>query len=317
MSTSIGYGKIILLGEHAVVYGYPAVAAALERRVQIETRRGSGMVILSGGSAMAMRKRLPSGGPREEDSFAWAYQAIISSLGIEPSAIHHDFVVTSDIPPRSGLGSSAALAVALARALDSALGLGASERAIAAAAHAAESVFHGNPSGIDHAIAQYGGFGVYRKGTGLVPLRANPFTLCVGQSGRSRDTRTCVQRVARLHRDNPSVALRSLEALGLLAQSGVDAILRGDRAALGRAMNHNQEELSVLGVSCDEIDAMCVAARRAGALGVKLTGGGGGGSVIALADDPERVRGAWKQAGFESFVAAVGGAQPLETAGAA
>ncbi|WP_394829102.1 mevalonate kinase [Pendulispora albinea] len=323
MSSFRGFGKVILLGEHAVVYGYPALAAALERGVEVSATRGDGMLLLSGLGAPEVRKRLPALLPPEfragEDALISAYQAILGSLGIDPRVLRHDFAVRSELPLGSGLGSSAALAVALARAISGALGLGASEPAIAAAAHAAESVFHGNPSGIDQAIAQHGGFGVYRRATGLVPLLADSIPLCVGLTGRCHETRTLVQRVAELHRDEPVMTSRVLEGIGVLVQEGASAVLRGDLVALGHAMSRNQEELAVLGVSCREIDTMCTLARGAGALGAKLTGGGGGGSVIALApDDPEKVRAAWRSAGFESFVTTVGsGAEPLAAAGAA
>jgi mevalonate kinase len=113
--------------------------------------------------------------------------------------VPYDFVARFAIPTGAGLGSSAALSVALVRAIDQAVGLGLTEAHIDAAAFAAERVFHGSPSGLDHTVAQRGGFGLYRRGQGLSPLGDTPpLRLCIGHTGRARDTKGRVARVAEL-----------------------------------------------------------------------------------------------------------------------
>ncbi|MSP62437.1 MAG: mevalonate kinase, partial [Myxococcales bacterium] len=213
-----------------------------------------------------------------------------------------------DLPTGAGLGSSAALSVALVRAL----GLVA-DRVIAGhllldAAMAAETVFHGRASGIDHAVAALGGFGLFTREHGLRPLdRARPVPLVVGHSGRERDTQGRVARVAELHSEQPEETRARFAAIATLVARAALAIGEGNFGELGAAMDENQRHLAALEVSCQEIEALCAIARDAGAVGAKLTGGGGGGCVIALAPGREEaVRAAWTRAGYKSFVTEVG-----------
>jgi mevalonate kinase len=197
--------------------------------------------------------------------------------------------------------------VAVARALCAAHDL--SEQLINDAAMASETVLHGKPSGLDHTVAHQGGFGVFVRGKGLSPVRAaQPVPLVVGHTGKERDTKGRVARVAELHElDRAQVDARFGE-IARLVERGRNAVETGDLGTLGDAMKRNQRELEALEVSCPEIERMCRLAEEAGALGVKLTGGGGGGCVIALAPGREaEVRAAWERAGFSSFTTTVGG----------
>lgn len=301
MTAGQAQGKVILLGEHAVVYGHPALCGALRDGVTVEAVPGEGLL-----SVPAWGKRIAAGA--QGDALGQAYGAILRSLALSGRPLHHDFVVRFAIPTSAGLGSSAALAVALARTLDSVLGLGLAAGAVAEAALAAETVFHGRPSGLDHTVAQHGGFGLFRREQGLSPLPASSLPLCIGLTGRARDTRGRVERVAELYRQDPDGMQGRFAAIAALVQRGAKAVTEGDLAALGEAMNRNQQELRHLEVSCPEIESMCRIATDAGALGAKLTGGGGGGCVIAVAPGREaQVQEAWRRAGFASFVTSVGG----------
>ena len=298
--TCVGYGKIILLGEHAVVYGYPALAAALDRGVTMAP------------------VPTPAGGPLRLDLRAWnlavtaaddhpvgrSLAAIADALdaGRPPLSLIGD----AQVPPGAGLGSSAALAVAVARALLTHARRPIDVATLTHAAGASETLVHGRPSGVDVALAIAGGTGVFRKRTGLAPLAGvPPLRVLVGPSGAPRSTAAMIERVAQATSslgDDPR-----LRELGALTDAGTAALLAADLPTLGGAMNRAHTLLADLGVSTSQLDALCDAARQAGAHGAKLTGAGGGGAVIAIAprDREAAVLAAWKLANVDGFVATV------------
>jgi mevalonate kinase len=300
--TFTAHGKVILLGEHAVVYGHPALAGALTDGVTVETTPGRGILRVP-----AWGLELDSADPMKDgQSLGRAYLALRGKLGLGLSS-PVDLVVRFGVPTGSGLGSSAAWAVAVARALCAAHDL--SESLVLDAAMASETVVHGKPSGLDHTVAHQGGFGLFVREKGLSPVAAaQPVPLVVGHTGRERDTKGRVQRVAELLAERRDEVSHRFEQIGRLVTRGRAAVERGALGELGAAMSENQRHLSALEVSCPEIDRMCRLAEEAGAVGAKLTGGGGGGCVIALAPGREgHVREAWETAGFRSFTTAVGG----------
>jgi mevalonate kinase len=281
-----GHGKVILLGEHAVVYGHPALAGALGAGVvcHVEPADDDALEIEPWGVAEPIER---------------AAQALRDALSVRtPARIR----CVATVPPRAGLGSSAALAVALARALAGAFGCARAPEDIERAAAAVERLFHENPSGVDVALATRGGFGVFRRGVGLEPIAAPPLHLAVGLSGEPRSTAAMVAGVrARVEAD---VAARAaLDRLGALAAHGRHVL--GDAAALGALFDEAQRDLASLGLSTPRLDELCARARAAGAAGAKLTGAGGGGAVIAVGAE-RAVVAAWRAAGFDAFLAEVG-----------
>jgi mevalonate kinase len=191
--------------------------------------------------------------------------------------------------------------VAIARALCPLAG----PDVVQALAMAWEQVFHGNPSGVDAAVAARGGCVLFTRGEALEPVRARgPLQLCVGNTGIASSTKAMVERVARLRARDRDVVDRSFEAVRVLVHSARSALETGDRSALGRLMDRNQALLGGLSISTPEIESMCGLARRAGALGAKLTGAGGGGCVVALVPSQavaDEVLEAWKSEGLEGF----------------
>jgi mevalonate kinase len=289
-----GHAKVILVGEHAVVYGHAALATGLSVGITATARPGSG------------RLRVPAWGLEamagEDSAVGRALAAIVRRL----DAPNLDFDADASVPSRAGLGSSAALAVAIARAAAAARGRGDDARAVDAAVDDAETLFHGNPSGIDAAAAKSGGAGRFTRADGWRPVPVlQAIRLCVGLSGRPRDTAAQVAAVGRL-RERLSVADDILTALGKLADDAAGALAKGDVDGLGRTFDAAHGLLCALRVSGPELDALVHTARAAGAIGAKLTGAGGGGAVIALAPGHERdVLARWKAAGFDGFMAEI------------
>ncbi|WP_437751042.1 mevalonate kinase [Sorangium sp. So ce1389] len=321
-------GKVILLGEHAVVYGAPALAAGIERGARARAARSSGA------SALWLGGREHGAPPAEGEAPGDVAQAFAALLAALPGAGPVRVAAESDLPPGGGLGSSAALGVAIARAV-AALARGPVEprvetqtagaaltaEATVAAAAAWERVFHGNPSGIDTTAAARGGCFRFTKAHGATSLAPrDDLWLCVGSTGVPSSTRSMVDLVARLFERKPTLAESSIAGIAALVENAALAIEAGDAIGLGRLMDLNQMLLAGMFVSTEAIEALCKLAREAGALGAKLTGAGGGGSVIALLPPPlpgdggaargapeaaNRVLAAWRDAGYSGFVTRV------------
>ncbi|MEZ4442496.1 MAG: mevalonate kinase [Polyangiaceae bacterium] len=295
------HGKLILLGEHAVVHGTPALVAGVDRGVVARHEAASE------GRQLRLLERETHAGD-DADDLGRAFAALLDAAGAsEPCRV----VVSGDLPAGMGLGFSAAAAVAIARAVQQAQGReGADE--VEAMAMAWERVFHGNPSGVDVAAAMRGGCTRFsrREGTRSVPL-GRPLHLAVGLTGTASSTKVMVDGVADLLRRQPDVTRKNIDGIATLVDNAVSAVEAGDVVALGELMNLNQMLLSALLVSNDAIERLVSIAREAGALGAKLTGAGGGGAVVALAAGPDEAYGvvkAWADADVEGFATSVGGA---------
>jgi mevalonate kinase len=276
MSTGQASGKVILLGEHAVVYGEPAIASALGKGCEVEITPARGDV-----PHLLLDTRIL----RVDDAdhaVCRAVRVALDAAGLDRSKL--DVAIRFDLPVGAGLGSSAALAVALVRAAFSSV----DEATLVHVSHEIEKVFHGNPSGLDAKLAISGSLGVYTKADGLAPLvPKTPLKLVIADTGVPRSTQTQVENVGKRREKFGKPIERIIEAIGELVRQGAQAITSGDLARLGELMDVNQGLLSALSVSSPEIEALVGAARRAGALGAKLTGAGGGGCIIALAPGKE------------------------------
>jgi mevalonate kinase len=285
---------VILLGEHAVVYGRPALAAGLRLGLDAEVHAADGPA------------RLES--PVTADDKG---DRLVAEAAAAVGLAAHGFVVRvrSDIPAGVGLGSSAALAIAVLRALASAAGRALPVADELALGRRLEAIFHGHPSGIDPAAAALGSCFRFVRGEPptVAPLRvARPLPLVIAFAGDARSTGAAVGALrARWEADRAAYDWL-FDEVAARVDDGAAAAERGDLPALGRAFDANQALLERLGVSAPAVEALAATARRAGALGAKLTGGGAGGAIVALAPDAARVAATLEAAGARALVAEVG-----------
>ncbi len=278
-------GKAILFGEHAVVYGRPAIAVPVTqvqaKAVVSANLRGAPGQLLIEAPDIDLRgdaDSLPPGHP-----LAVLLETVRLHVGTErlPSL---RLKVISSIPVASGLGSGAAVSVAAARALGGFLGKPFSDAEISAIAYEVEKVYHGTPSGIDNTVIAHARPVYFRRGQPVEVLSVRePFTLVIGDSGVASATGTVVGDVRRRWQEQPAPYDSLFDTIGAVAEQARRCIELGTPRELGALMNANQEALRQVGVSSPELERLIAAALAAGAKGAKLSGAGWGGNMIALA----------------------------------
>jgi hydroxymethylglutaryl-CoA reductase len=216
------------------------------------------------------------------------------------------------LPRASGLGASAALAVAIIRAMAAGFDVQLSDEEVSNLAFECEQIVHGTPSGIDNTVATFGRPILYRRadadGGTASDIRdivtPRPIPVVIGLTGVRSLTSHTVGLVRAARERHPARYEAIFSQIDELALAGADALRRGDAAELGELMNMNHGLLGALQVSSPELEALVGVARRAGALGAKLTGGGGGGAMIAIAEPgaAESIGSAMRQAGFVTYL---------------
>lgn len=290
--------KIILFGDHSVVYGRPAVAVPLHSLHMTATVEPA-----ASPDEPSTLTCLGWSGPLTEapDRLASVVKAVevASQFAGKPSTGLH-VSTQSDFPPERGMGSSAAAAGAVVRAVLDARHVAASPAELFDLTQEAERIAHGRPSGLD-ALTTASPTPVYfREGEGSALDMDLAAWIVIADSGVQGSTREAVGDVRRRYEEAPDTVVPLLDQLGTIAEDAAADLRTGDVDALGRKMDDAHRLLVDLGVSDDRLDALSAAARDAGAVGAKLTGGGRGGCVIALArtgEDAARVAAALTAAG--------------------
>lgn len=278
--------KIILFGEHAVVYGQPAIAVPVSGLRATATflpgPNGSGLQIRAADLGAVLPVDIESG--LVDNALSITARMVLHALGCAPP----DGIINieSTIPMASGLGSGAAVTTALARALALAVGASFDSEELSHLVYEVEKIYHGTPSGIDNTVI------VYEKPVYFVrnqPLEilsiGKPFTVIIGDTGQSALTRVAVGDVRKLVESQPERFNHTIGAIGEIARRARAAIELGQTVQLGPLMNENHHLLQGLTVSSPELDTLVQAALDAGAYGAKLSGGGRGGNMIALAPE--------------------------------
>ncbi|MFH1179807.1 MAG: mevalonate kinase [Candidatus Bathyarchaeota archaeon] len=288
-------GKMILFGEHSVVYGKTAVVLAIDRRanVIVEKRKDKKLFIDADNLGFSgyfeddiyypVRGKIWRG--RNLAALNVAAKKTMEYIGVEGGA---NLRVRSMIPIAVGLGSSAAICVATVSAIERLFDAGLKQEEISKIAFEGENIIHGKPSGVDNNVSTFAGIMSYDKENGIKHHKLDhdiPFI--IGNTKKKRSTRRMVENVAALKERNPREMDDILDSMGLLAESGLESLLKADLGRVGDLMDLNQGLLTAIGVSTMKLEILCHTSRNNGALGAKLTGAGGGGCMIALAEEPD------------------------------
>ncbi|MBN1248300.1 MAG: mevalonate kinase [Anaerolineae bacterium] len=285
-------GKIILCGEHSVVYGHPAIAVPISdmrsyARV-VPGPAGQGLRIC----ALDLNQECALMETTDTHPLGRLARLVLRELDLpEPDAV---LTVASELPIASGMGSGASISVAAARALSAALGAELPPEAISRITYEVEKIHHGTPSGIDNTVIAWEQPVYFVKDTSprgplddrpeMFEIHA-PLKLLIANSGIASSTKEAVDEVRRRWTATPAYYDIVFNCIGAIARAARAAVEQGALHALGTLINENHELLVKMGVSLPQLDQLIAAARAAGALGAKLTGSGQGGNIIALVED--------------------------------
>lgn len=295
---------MILFGEHAVVYGRPAIAVPVAQvRATCTVRptaRGSGLVL----EAADLHTIVCLADAPASDALAAGARLVLAHLGVGVPDTW--CTIRSTIPIGGGLGSGAAVATALVRALAAYHDHELPAATVSDLVFEIEKIHHGTPSGIDNTVVAYEQPVLYQRGRPIQRLRVGaPLALVIGDTGRTSSTRAAVDAVRRSWEQDPARFEGLFTDVGRVVEAAGDAIRSGDSPLLGRLMNLNQALLARMGVSSPELDRLVAAARGSGALGAKLAGAGRGGSMVALTtgEDADQVAAGLRAAGAAGVIA--------------
>jgi mevalonate kinase len=300
--SNFGFGKIIFFGEHFVVHGLPAVAAALDlktytylqenclqendfKKNYLQKNSCDKLVLIDN------RPKAPGFVPNKSTQYKLVCENILNFFKIK----QRNFTVTfsGNLPVTcGGIGSSAAFAVSFARAVNSKFNLGSSNELINQAAYFGEQAVHGTPSGIDNSVATFGGVIKFCKQESVSEFTPaflyskvriiKPIEIVIIDSGKQTDTKRAIESVRDFIQKNRAQADKIFEQYKDIFNLGINALENNNLKKLGMCMNENHRLLQELGVSCPELDQIVNKALILGALGAKLTGTGLGGLVVAL-----------------------------------
>jgi mevalonate kinase len=283
MGRGSGFGKVILFGEHFVVHGVPGIVSAIDLTADAEVKKiGDGITIKDerrGAKGYAEKKRT-----QQKESI----QRMLKTMGIDLEKAFLEIWLGGNLPGFSGVGASAASSVAIARAIAEELKMNLSDETINEIAYEAEKAYAGTPSGIDNAAATYGGLIWFRRnlsgGQNIIERLSirQPVEIVIGNTGVVADTKEMVAGVAERKKENPEKYDQLFNQAEWLALEARKALEDFDLRKVGRLMSENHGLLQEIRVSCKELDQLIRIAREQGAFGAKLTGGGGGGCMVAL-----------------------------------
>jgi mevalonate kinase len=310
MGRGSGFGKTILFGEHFVVQGVPGIASAVDSVADAEVKKAAKGINVtderSGAKGYAEKKKL-----QQLESI----ERMLAAMRMDPKKVAIDIWLGGNLPGFSGLGASAASSVAIARAIAEEFNLDLSDERINDVAYEAEKAYAGNPSGIDNTAATFGGLIWFKKNLGggsntieQLSIR-EPVEIVIGNTGIVANTKAMVAGVAERKKQNPEKYGAIFRQAEKLAHEGRKALEEFDLKQVGELMNENHRLLQEIEVSCKELDYLVDLAREQGAFGAKMTGGGGGGCMLALTpgkDLQEAVAAAMENEGFKVLRTKIG-----------
>ena len=310
MGEGSGFGKTILFGEHFVVYGLPAIASALGNTTTAKVEKAD----VEGYELVDNRPESPGYKVAKKEEYEKLIENVINFMGVKEGI---KITLGGKLVAASGVGASAACAASLARAINDEFQMGWDNDKINEAAYEGEKGPHGTPSGIDNTAAVFGGLIRFKKNLEGGPntiekmqIKA-PVEIVLADSGKTSSTKEVVGDVRKLKEANPTEMDPVFAEYEKLAEEAKQALLDYDLQKFGELMNKNHELLQKITVSCEELDAMVLTAREAGAIGAKLTGTGRGGLMQALtpgAELQEKVAKALEEKGHTVIRTKIGGA---------
>lgn len=284
--TATAPGKIILFGEHAVVYGRPAIAIPVpevQARVYVSAnpRSPAGNIMIKAPDIDLEAKLddLPADHP-----IAFAVQVLQSEIGVRQTPAC-TIQINSTIPIAAGMGSGAAVSVAVMRALSAFLGHPLPDERVSALAYEVEKLYHGTPSGVDNTVIAFKTPVFYQREHPIEKLSVKlPVTLVIGDTGVSSSTAMVVGDVRRAWQTDTEGYEAIFDQVANLVLSARRIIDSGGPAELGPLMDENHQLLKKIRVSSPELDKLVLAAKQAGAIGAKLSGAGRGGNMISVVE---------------------------------
>jgi len=287
--TATAPGKIILFGEHAVVYGEAAIAFPVTcfqaRAIVTPNLNGQTGDIHLVAEDIGLSAHLD--GIKADHPIKAAITQVLDDTPPE-KVPPCNITITSTIPRAAGLGSGAAVSACLIRAFSAFLGQRLSDEEVSLKAYEVEKIHHGTPSGIDNTVISYQKPIYYRKGEPFIFLEIHsPLSILIADSGKPGNTLKAVEGVRQGWVNDPEYYNSIFNSIGEISVKAFEKIRAGSTRELGPLMDQNHQMLADLGVSSPELDHLVKTARDKGALGAKLSGGGLGGNIIALIEDPE------------------------------
>ena len=281
--TASAPGKIILMGEHAVVYGRPAMAAPVFQVQATATLTVEDDAAELWIDAADINRRFALSMAAAADPLAQAVRLTLTWL--QRPAPGGELHVRSTIPVAGGMGSGAAVSTAIVRSVAAWAGQTLPPAAVSALAFEVERLHHGTPSGIDNTVIAYAQPVWFVKGQPPQPFAIpHPCWLVIASTGIASPTRETVGDVRRQWESDPARFEGLFDQVADLVNAGRAAMQVGDWSSLGALMTANHAILGQMGVSAPILDRLAAAANAAGAFGAKLSGGGRGGNVLALVD---------------------------------
>jgi len=271
-------GKIILFGEHAVVYGKPAIAIPVSgMRASAWSEPGEGKLTIN---ALDLNEKFNL--ENKASQFSVLAQSLLSKTRrSEPNLTIN---LTSKLPQGSGMGSSAATSTAVCKALSNHLGVNLEKNQISELVFEAEKIVHGTPSGIDNTVVAYESPVYFIKGNEPMTFDSGrTFYLVIGDTGIESSTKETVGNVRSMWKKEPNLMNGYFDEIENITKGGKMAIEEGNIKMVGELMNDNHELLNKIGVGHPELEKLVELSLKSGAIGAKLTGGGGGGNMVALA----------------------------------
>jgi mevalonate kinase len=309
-SSASAPGKVILFGEHFVVYGKPAILASIDKRVYVDAvARSDDKVTIKSNMGFKGTFNKDDLESVKEKKFRSLVQPVLAAANDAmkefDSSTGLDLSIRAEFPHAVGLGSSAAISIATIAAVGSLYGK-LNKQKICDMSLDAERIVHNNPSGADSAICTYGGLMLFDKKKGARPMNSKiDMHLIVVDSGVKRITGKLVSGVKKLRASNVELFDGLATMSGSITGQAIKAIKTKDYAELGSLMTLNHSLLRRLGVSRTELDKLVDIALKNGAFGAKMTGAGGGGCIIALVNESARKKILREMKNYDAFVSSI------------